>query len=165
MRGAALIARRGAVKSVPDKDDLSAGCPPVSFPRMREITIEVAGYPPAKNKAKSMLAVGHVHADRVLALLDAANRAAKSGATVYFADESLGLELILTSPAPPPSDATNYLGGVADVLEDKKRRGDLPHLGEFADLALYRNDRQFHEVRYLWEQGSNIRYQVRIWER
>lgn len=30
MRGAALIARRGAVKSVPDKDDLSAGCPPLS---------------------------------------------------------------------------------------------------------------------------------------
>jgi hypothetical protein len=132
---------------------------------MREITIEAAGYPPAKNEAKSMLAVGHVHADRVLALLQAAASKARSGGAVYFPDESLGLEVVLTSPAPPPSDATNYLGGVADVLEDKKLRGDLPHLGELAHFALYRNDRQFHEVRYRWEQGSSIRYKVRIWVR
>jgi hypothetical protein len=66
-------------------------------------------------------------------------------------DEIFVLELILMSPAPPPSDATNYLGGVADVLEDKKRRGDLAHLGELADFTLYGNDRQFHEVRYQWE--------------
>jgi hypothetical protein len=32
---------------------------------------------------------------------------------------TLGLELVVTSPAPPPSDATNYLGGVADVLEKR----------------------------------------------
>jgi hypothetical protein len=69
---------------------------------MREITIEVAGYPSAKNEAKSMLAVGHVHAERMLALLHAASREAASGAAIYFPDESLGLELILTSPAPPP---------------------------------------------------------------
>jgi hypothetical protein len=132
---------------------------------MREITIEVAGYPPAKNEAKSMLAAGHVHADRVLALLRAASSEAGSSAAVWFPDESLGLEVVLTSPMPPPSDATNYLGGIADVLEDKKRRGDLPHLGELEHFALYRNDKQFHEVRYRWEQGSNARYQVRIWER
>jgi hypothetical protein len=67
---------------------------------------------------------------------------------------SLGLELIVTSPAPPPSDATNYLGGVADVLEDKGSRGDMAHLGEFAHFALYRNDRQFHDVRYRWRARS-----------
>ena len=132
---------------------------------MREITIEVGGYPPAKNEAKSMLAAGHIHAERVLALLRAANDEAGPDAPVYFPDESLGLELVLTSPAPPPSDATNYLGGVADVLEDKAHRGDLAHLGELAHFALYRNDRQFHDVRYRWERGPNIRYQIRIWER
>jgi hypothetical protein len=132
---------------------------------MREITVEVLGYPPAKNEAKSMLAAGHVHAERVLALLRAANDEAGPDAAVYFPDEALGLELVLTSPAPPPSDATNYLGGVADVLEDKGHRGGLAHLGELAHFALYRNDRQFHEVRYRWERGPNIRYQVRIWER
>ncbi|MBV9093813.1 MAG: hypothetical protein JO132_08060 [Streptosporangiaceae bacterium] len=87
---------------------------------MREITIRVLGYPPAKNEAKSMLAVGYVHAERVVALLRAANDEARLGdAAIYFPDESLGLELIVMSPAPPPSDATNYLGGVADVPEDK----------------------------------------------
>ena len=112
-----------------------------------------------------MLAAGHVHAERVLALLRAADDQAGPGAPVYFPDESLGLALVLTSPAPPPSDATNYLGGVADVLEDKAHRGDLAHLGELAHFALYRNDRQFHDVRYRWERGPNIRYQIRIWER
>lgn len=89
-----------------------------------------------------MLAAGHVHAGRVLALLRVANDEARLGDTaLYFPDESLGLELIVTSPAPPPSDATNYLGGVADVLEDKQHRGALPHLGELAGFALYGNDR------------------------
>jgi hypothetical protein len=86
---------------------------------MREIMIEVSGYPPAKNEAKPMLAPGHVHAERVPVLLQAASNEAGLGGAVCFPDESLGLELVLTSPAPPPSDATNYLGGVADVLENK----------------------------------------------
>ena len=127
---------------------------------MREITIEVSGYPPAKNEAKSMLAAGHVHAERVLDLLQAASNEAGPGGTAYFPDESLGLELVVTSPPPPSSDATNYLGGVADVLENKGHRGDLAHLGQ---LALYRNDRQFHNVRYRWELGPDAHYQVRIW--
>ena len=92
---------------------------------MREIAIRVSGYPPAKNEAKSMLAAGHVYADRVLALLQAASDEARLGHTaIYFPDESLGLELIVTSLAPPPSDATNYLGGVADVLEQLSRPVD-----------------------------------------
>ena len=130
---------------------------------MREITIDVNGYPPAKNEAKSMLAAGHVHAERVLSLLQAASNKAGPGGTAYFPDESLGLELVVTSPAPPPSDATNYLGGVADVLENKGHRGDLAHLGQLTHIALYHNDRQFHDVRYRWELGSDVHYQVRIW--
>lgn len=39
---------------------------------MPEISFSVAGLPPAKNEAKSMLAPGHVYAKRVLALLRAA---------------------------------------------------------------------------------------------
>ena len=101
----------------------------------------------------------------MLALLRVASIEAGLGAAVYFPDESLGLEFVVTSPAPPPSDVTNCLGGVADVLEDKGHRGDLAHLGELAHFALYRNDRQFHDVRYRWEHGPDVRYQVRIWER
>jgi hypothetical protein len=78
------------------------------------------------------------HAERVVALLQAASdEAGRGGSAIYFPCESLGLELIVIGPEPPPSDATNYLGGVGDVLEDKRHRGDLPHLGELAGFALY----------------------------
>jgi len=33
-----------------------------------------------------------------------------------------------------------------------------------AYLALYRNNRQFHVVRYRWEHGPNVAYQVHIRE-
>jgi hypothetical protein len=49
------------------------------------------------------------------------------------------------------------------VLEAKDRRGELPHLGDFADVALYANDRQIHQVLYRWEQTPATRYSVRIW--
>ncbi len=39
---------------------------------MREVSFTVAGLPPAKNEALSMLGVGHGHAERVRALLVAA---------------------------------------------------------------------------------------------
>ncbi len=131
---------------------------------MAEIQFVVADYPPAKNEAKSMLAAGHQHADRVVALLDAASRALPAHtSSPLFGSSPLGLELIIVAPTPPPSDATNYLGGVADVLEAKTRRGDLPHLGGLAALALYDNDKQFQTVHYEYRPGSPIHYQVRIW--
>jgi hypothetical protein len=53
-------------------DELSA----VSLTRsVREISISVEGYPPAKNEAKSMLAAGHLYTDRVRLLLEAARAA------------------------------------------------------------------------------------------
>jgi hypothetical protein len=61
------------------------------------------------------------------------------------------------------SDATNYLGGIADVLEVKAQRGALPHLNELQTVALYENDRQIHEVRYRQEPAMVPRYRVRIW--
>ena len=131
---------------------------------MQELSITVPGLPPAKNEAKSMLAAGHVHAKRVLALLAAVQAAAKRQ-PLFFATESLGLELVLVSPTAPPSDATNFLGGVADVLEDKAHRGPLAHLGPLADIALYANDRQLHEVSYRWESGSDVSYRLRVWPR
>ena len=42
---------------------------------MPEINLSVAGFPPAKNEAKSMLAAEHGQKDRVLALLQAASEA------------------------------------------------------------------------------------------
>lgn len=45
---------------------------------MDEVLLHVNDLPPAKNEAKSMLALGHGHASRVLALLQAARDATAS---------------------------------------------------------------------------------------
>jgi hypothetical protein len=132
---------------------------------MDEVSFTVSGYPPAKNEAKSMLAAGHIHASRVLDLLRAARDAVGGGGWSSRPGDSLGLEVVLTSPAPPPSDATNYPGGIGDVLEAKSRRGELAHLADLATVALYDNDRQFHDVRYRWQLGTAVEYTVRIWVR
>ena len=112
-----------------------------------------------------MLAARHVHAERVLALLEAAaNEAARQRWTLQT-DVSLGMELVLQSPVSPPSDATNYLGGVGDVLENKSRRGDLSHLGPLATTAPYDNDRMLHEVHYTWRPDDEVGYHLHIWTR
>ncbi len=72
------------------------------------------------------------------------------------------MEVTLRSLGPPPSDATNYLGGVADVLEAKGHRGRLDHLGPLAAVALYDNDRQIREVHFRHEPGAEG-YVVRLW--
>jgi len=128
-----------------------------------ELTLAVEGWPPAKNEAKSMLAAGHVHSDRVLKLLAAAGEAAQDLPTPAFGLDSVGLNLIVCSPTEPLADATNFLGGVADVLEPKERRGVLDHLGDLSRVALYVNDRQIHEVSYRWERTEETSYSVRVW--
>ena len=110
-----------------------------------------------------MLAAGHLYAERVLRLLRAAEVAVGGRRSPVFGGDAVGFELVVFSPAEPPSDATNYLGGVGDVLEAKDRRGALPHLGKLVAVALYVNDRQIHEVLYRWERGSATRYSVRFW--
>jgi hypothetical protein len=130
---------------------------------MREITFAVDGYPPAKNEAKSMLAAGHMYADRVVTLLRAAQASVGDVAQPVFPRERLGLEVVLTVPADPPGDATNYIGGIGDALEAKTRRGALDHLGDLAAVSLYENDRQIQEVHYRCELGDQPRYTVWIW--
>lgn len=132
---------------------------------MDEMSLVVDGFPPVKNEAKSLLAAGHPHAQRVVALLEAAAQGLEEHQWRVQPSDSLGLELVLVSPGPPPSDATNYLGGVGDVLEDKSRRGELPHLGKLAATAWYANDRQIHEVQYRWEVGAPTGYRLRVWVR
>ncbi len=133
--------------------------------RTREVTLNVSGWPPAKNGAKSILAPGHTHADRVANLLREAQRATgEAGGAGLFNDRPVGLEMTVMSPNEPPADATNFLGGVGDVLEAKSRRGALEHLGTLANVGLYENDRQIHEVRYRWRRGPQVAYVVRLWE-
>jgi hypothetical protein len=120
------------------------------------ISFRVSGYPPAKNEALSMLGEGHTHSPRVRALLAAARDAlAAQPAFEPIAAGRVGLEVVLQSAgSADPWDATNYLGGIADVLEDKSGRGAVRQdLGELAAVWLYRNDRQIRQVAYREEPG------------
>ena len=68
-----------------------------------EITFQVEGWPPTKGEAKSMLAAGHSHAERVRLLLQAAGHAAEHQGWVTTAAE-IGLELIVRGPTRPTWD-------------------------------------------------------------
>jgi hypothetical protein len=126
------------------------------------VSFDVPGYPPPKNEALSMLGAGHRYADRVRLLLDAA-RAARESQSFTPADGPVGLDVVLRCPAGTnPADATNYLGGIADVLEEKSHCGPLEHLGSLAAVHLYRNDRQIKQVTYREDESSTVSYTVTI---
>lgn len=133
---------------------------------MREIRFDVGGQPPAKSEAKSMLGAGHGHAPRVRALLKAA-RGALRGSNWQLTDEPIGLEIAVSAAARErQSDATNYLGGIGDVLQVKTgplRGIDLSHLGELRQVALYEDDSQIREIRYSRSSAPVAGYSVRVW--
>ena len=109
-----------------------------------------------------MLGARHGHAARVRALLEAARTAVGDGFAPLTGP--LGLEVEVRTPNDSdPWDATNYLGGIGDVLEVKSRRGALAHLGDLAAVALYENDRQIKEVGYRATRAAAASYAVRLW--
>jgi hypothetical protein len=129
-----------------------------------EIKFRVSGLPPAKSETLSLFGAGHGHAERVVALLTAAREQASLLPFDGFGDLPIGLELTVACRRDGKrSDATNYLGGVADVLEDKSHRGNLDHLEELSSFALYANDRQIEEVQYRWQPSATASYTVRLW--
>jgi hypothetical protein len=80
------------------------------------IELEVKGWPPKKSEAKSLFAADHPKADRVKALLRATRDAAQRDRWSLVTGE-VALELTIYCPGRPDGDATNFLGGVADVLQ------------------------------------------------
>ena len=70
----------------------------------------------------------------------------------------------MTLASDRPSDVTNYLGGIADVLEEKGHRMALVHLGDLAQVAVYDNDRPLDEVRFRQQTGPRTGYTVRLYE-
>jgi len=130
-----------------------------------EIAFDVDGYPPAKSEALSMLGQGHRHARRVTRLLEAArDEVARHGFT-GFGSAPIGMDVVVRCRrGGDRSDATNFLGGIGDVLEGKAHRGQLPHLGDLHSVALYDNDRQIEEVHYRWEDAVEPSYRVRFWQ-
>jgi hypothetical protein len=129
----------------------------------QDITFEVDGRPPAKS-GHSVFAAGHFHAPRVLALLRAARVEAQRRGFQGFGVAPIGLELrVACDRDRHRSDATNYLGGVSDVLDHKARRTNLDHLGDLASFGLYVDDQQIEEVRFRWEASESPSYTVRLW--
>jgi hypothetical protein len=128
------------------------------------IAFNVRGWPPVKNEATSMLAAGHSQYSRVRALLEAAAAVIRqTGWEPVTAD--VALEVTVRSPSTrPPADATNYLGGIGDVLQDKSSpiNIDLSHLGDLQAVALYVNDRQICRVTYFVELADMPSYNVRV---
>jgi hypothetical protein len=126
------------------------------------VELEVSGWPPKKNEAKSLFAAGHDHADKVRALLeatrDAIHRDRWSPATGEIA-----LELIIRCPGRPDGDATNFLGGVADVLQTKVPPNiDITHLGDLASIGLYLDDKQISRITYQELPAAEASYRVRV---
>jgi hypothetical protein len=131
----------------------------------RALSFSVPGLPPAKNEDLSMLGAGHSHAPRVLELLRAAKEVLQHSGFVPVDGSPVALDVVVHAPpGKDPWDATNYLGGVADVLEEKSRRGTLDHLDELRHVWVYRNDRQIKEVSYRQLEASDVYYTVRIRE-
>jgi len=136
----------------------------------REIAFEVPGLPPLKNEATSLFSKDHGYFEAVCLLLQRARAALPLGGRMPFGNaDGLGLEVVIESAEDNlRGDATNYLGGIADVLEDKAQRerlrpGSLDHLGDLRAVALYPNDRQIREIRYRYRRGEAQRYTVRVW--
>lgn len=132
---------------------------------VEEITLTVSGYPPAKNEAKSLFAAEHIYADRVFHLLSALHDSVGHDSAPLFGARPLGLELLVASPTETPSDATNCLGGVADVLGARTQGSHLTHLGILSSVCLYESDRQIQEVHYTWSRRPRKQYTVTVWIR
>jgi hypothetical protein len=127
-----------------------------------ELRFSVAGNPPAKNEAPSMLGPGHSQSSRVIALLEAARDAILEAGIEPFTGP-VGLDVVLFDDGSDRGDATNYLGGIGDTLEDKARRGPLDHLGTLVAVHVYRNDRQIREVHFRTERSERATYVVRVY--
>ncbi len=129
--------------------------------RSFDLTVELVGLPPAKG-VQAPLSATHRHLPRTRALLQAVRCLLPSGFTPL--STSVGLDLTVRTPSARRAwDATNYLGGIADVLQNKNRR-ELGHLGDLAMVAVYENDRVIREVRYQHERSDTVGYRLRIWE-
>jgi hypothetical protein len=132
---------------------------------LNQVSFEVPGFPPAKNEALSMLGAGHSHAPRVRLLLEQAQQAAAAQGFTQVNAGPVGLDVVVYAPdGSNPGDATNYLGGIGDVLENKAHRGTLDHLDGLGNVWLYHNDRQIKAVSYRETEADSISYTVTIRE-
>ena len=117
---------------------------------------------PAKDGANSIFNRNHGNFRRVIDLRTKVEQALGNSLWSPTEKRPVGLELVVVAESPDviPGDATNYLGGVADVLQVNVSQS---HLGELARATLYSDDSQIQEVRYSVERGDAPGYRVRVW--
>lgn len=126
------------------------------------VEFEVMGWPPKKNEAKSLFAAGHSHADKVKALLVAARDVIQRDRWSPATGE-VALELTICCPGRPAGDPTNFLGGVADVLQTTvPPNADVTHLGDLAAIGLYLDDRQISRISCRELPAPEVSYRIRV---
>lgn len=126
------------------------------------IEFEVDGQPPLKGEALSLMNAKHKQLNRVVALLSAVQRLKSSNSNNGFGSHLIRLEVeVRCTTLPPKGDATNYLGGIGDILQARKPQGS-DHLGELAGLSLFDDDRQFVEIAYRATLSEADSYTVRL---
>ncbi|GAA1854857.1 hypothetical protein [Asanoa iriomotensis] len=131
---------------------------------VKTIMFDVADWPPIKNEATSLFAARHPQRRRVESLLAAAAAAIAEANWTIVAND-IALDITIYSPAPrPPGDATNFLGGIADVLQGRpvSPNLDMTHLGGLRDVALFADDRQIQQIGYRVVQGTGPAYSVQV---
>ena len=131
---------------------------------MTTICLSVEGWPPKKNTAKSLFAKDHPDSLSVINLLSKANQALHDSQWNPTERRQVGLELVMAETLDSfLGDATNYLGGVAGVLQVNRVNADLSHLGDLATASLYYDDSQIREVRYRVERSDAPGHRLRVW--
>jgi len=115
-----------------------------------EVRFDVPEKPPLKSLGFAVFNETHGQPERVRALLEAARDAMQEQGFTRITDGGVALEVVTRSTR---GDAANIIGGIADVLEDKRLRA-VHHLGDLADVWLYRNDRQVTNISYKTEPGE-----------
>lgn len=131
-----------------------------------EIIVRVDGWPPAKDGTDSIFNPRHRRHPLVRDLLSTAGDAiANSGWRRVESPVAVGLELVVSGRAAlvGGADPANYIGGVCDVLQAKRRNVKPSWLGELAGHALYEDDSQVREIHYREDTSAPGGYHVRIW--
>jgi predicted RNA-binding Zn ribbon-like protein len=121
------------------------------------LVIRVEGLPPAK-QLSPLLAPSHPHRSRVIALLEATREALSVDFAPFPGAVALSLTLF-TPDVLPPGDPTNFLGGVADVLQ---RKADVFALDALSDVMVYENDAQLRRIEFQQVPDDRTHYELRI---
>ena len=131
---------------------------------MTTICLSVEGWPPKKNTAKSLFAERHPDARCVTNLLHKVKQALDDSEWNPTELRQIGLEIVLAEPPDGvPGDVTNYIGGIADVLQANRVNADLSHLEDLAQASLFYDDGQIREVQCRVARGDVPSYRLRVW--